>query len=165
MKLNYQKLSRKDKGFTLIEVLIVMIVIGIISSIAVLGLKAAQRTSIVASCKVDVSSVYSAALAYLLDNPVPNVILVNGTADLTKANTSENPLYPQYLQPISSKTNYYRVKLSYTSTISNGITTYTPQVSIDAADNFEPNGLKINRSNPLFLNTPEENCSDTSWLR
>jgi prepilin-type N-terminal cleavage/methylation domain-containing protein len=94
------KISKQD-GFTLLEMLVVILIIGILGGIAVLGLKSANRTARVQSCKVEVSSVYSAALAYKSDNTDSITEVYDPTLK-----TTLNPLYPNYLQPLTSNLRY-----------------------------------------------------------
>lgn len=93
--------SSNQDGFTLLEMLVVILIIGILAGIATIGLKGASRTARVQSCKVEVTSVYTAALAYKNDN----TDIITDTYDPTLRSTL-NPLYPNYLQPISANTRY-----------------------------------------------------------
>jgi prepilin-type N-terminal cleavage/methylation domain-containing protein len=115
------KISNQN-GFTLLEMLVVILIIGILAGIAIIGLKGATRTARVQSCKVEVSSVYTAALAFKNDNPDNHPDVYDPTVKSTL-----NPLFPNYLQPISSNARYkiqYRwksVNISYIQILSGSI--------------------------------------------
>ena len=51
LMLNLKKNSKSDDGFTIVELLVVLVVIGILSGIAYVGLTAAQKNSVQDSCK------------------------------------------------------------------------------------------------------------------
>ena len=56
--------SNKDAGFTLIEMLIVVVVLGILSGIAVFAVQSLTGTSVQAACKSDYKTVEVAVEAY-----------------------------------------------------------------------------------------------------
>lgn len=58
---------RRDQGFTLIEMIVVVIIIGILAGVAVISLTSANRTGQVAACKADFKAVSSALSAYRND--------------------------------------------------------------------------------------------------
>lgn len=59
---------RNDEGFTLIEMLIVVIVLGILASIAVFGVSTFKQDATVAACKADLKTVQTASDAYFAKN-------------------------------------------------------------------------------------------------
>lgn len=54
-------------GFTLVEVLVVIIILGLLSSIAVISVTGAQRTARVGACKTEFAAAQAALSAYSND--------------------------------------------------------------------------------------------------
>lgn len=62
--------AKKDqKGFTLIELMIVIAIIGILAAIAIPQFSAYRNRAFNASANTDVKNAYTAAQAYFIDNP------------------------------------------------------------------------------------------------
>jgi prepilin-type N-terminal cleavage/methylation domain-containing protein len=59
---------RRDGGFTLVEMLSVVLILGLLSGIAVVAVSGAQRSSTVKACETDWRSVDSAIKAYGTDH-------------------------------------------------------------------------------------------------
>ncbi len=69
-----QKLSKKnEKGFTLIELMIVIAIIGILSAIAIPNFITYRRRSENSAANSDVKNAYTFAQAYFTDNPTGSV--------------------------------------------------------------------------------------------
>ncbi len=65
---------KKEKGFTLVELLIVVAIIGILAAIAIPQFNKYKVRGYIASLKSDLKNIHTAAQAYLTDFP-------NGTVD------------------------------------------------------------------------------------
>ncbi|MFW6114824.1 MAG: prepilin-type N-terminal cleavage/methylation domain-containing protein [Thermodesulfobacteriota bacterium] len=63
------KLYGKDKGFTLIELMIIIAIIGILAGIAIPTFKSYRNRSFTAVTVSDGKSAHTATVAYFLDNP------------------------------------------------------------------------------------------------
>jgi prepilin-type N-terminal cleavage/methylation domain-containing protein len=63
-----QKTARNEKGFTLIELMIVIAIIGILAAIAIPQFSAYRERSYIASMKADCNTVRTAEEAYFVDN-------------------------------------------------------------------------------------------------
>ena len=68
IRANKDAQRRSDSGFTLIEVMLVVIIIGILAGMTVLNISKVSRSAVVAACKSDWKTVDNAFKAYQNDN-------------------------------------------------------------------------------------------------
>ena len=72
-----QKTARNEKGFTLIELMIVVAIIGILAAIAIPQFSAYRERAYIASMKADCNSVRTAEEAYFVDYDIYTTTVAN----------------------------------------------------------------------------------------
>ena len=117
-----------DEGFTLIEMLLVITVLGILMGIAVIGFSGVTRASTIKACRVDYLSVESALNSFRNDFPGP------GTDPLIKLDLYSSESGTLVDLGYMSKLNDNRAK--YTITITKPATTgsLTGNILVEATD-------------------------------
>lgn len=73
-----RKLHGRNSGFTLVEVLIVIVVIGVLAMIAVPQLRLYAARSYVGITRTDAKNAHTAVIKWIMDNPGSSVPEVNG---------------------------------------------------------------------------------------
>lgn len=110
--------TKKEEGFTLVELLIVMIVISILAGIAVLSFSGATRTSAVSACATDIRAVNAAITAYSSDYPSDLITSSNlyGNTGTLVTNGYLSPLdTSNQFDPANPKGSRYLLSLTMTS--------------------------------------------------
>ena len=102
------KLLKKIKGFTLVEIMIVVTIIGILASLAVPAFQRARWKALETSVRNNLRQIWGAAQQYMLENGVDSVALSDiikwqkkdGT--LVPAN-GDNPGYTSVIKQVASE--------------------------------------------------------------
>lgn len=59
---------RRDKGFTLVEILIAIVVVGILAAVAIVGINSLTDTGASSACKASADAARAASAAYFANN-------------------------------------------------------------------------------------------------
>lgn len=99
----------KEEGFTLVEVMVTMLVLGVLAGIAVLSLTSARNTSVQNACKTSAQALILAVSSYRSDNSgalptelsAGTSVLASAISSLTNASTvtvnGVSTTYPPYV--------------------------------------------------------------------
>jgi prepilin-type N-terminal cleavage/methylation domain-containing protein len=116
----------KDKGFTLVEMLVVIFIIGVLATIVTISFNGINRSSRVNSCKVDFNTVYSASLAFKNDNP-DGVPL---STDLYSRAIEGTLFASGYMTPLIDNRSYYTIALNFDSVTKDPLVTVLNSKSV-----------------------------------
>lgn len=107
----------KDDGFTLVELLITIVILGILAAVVLFGIVNFQLNAKKSACASDVSTVTSAASAYLAAPGAPATIPgATSTDRITTLTTAK------YLSADVTTTNGYTIALAADGTVSVTVT-------------------------------------------
>ena len=117
--------TEQNAGFTLVELLVVIVVLGILASVVVFSLAGVTGQSVVSACQADVKSVQVAISAFQSYNPS-----LKGSVTSTDITGQSNS--GPFLQSWPSNGTHYTVSVTAAGTVqlaTNGqtaVTTYVP---------------------------------------
>lgn len=131
------KLNQSKKGFTLVEIMIVVVIIGLLAAMAIPAFQKVRTSSIGKAMENDARQIASAAQQYILENPTVQTITItaNANAELT------GPL-SEYVRKISKGTSVG----DYNGTVAQGAAAFTmknTQFSAGANQSFDTEGKKL----------------------
>lgn len=114
--------KRNKKGFTLVELVVVIAILGILAAIAIPKLTSSRKNAAIAAHNANARVLYSAATMFIAEEGVPTE-----AAGITWANDDTDPTWEPYLQSWPKKPtgtaiadidgNEYTVKISNTGDI------------------------------------------------
>ncbi len=65
---NSESAHRRDRGFTLVEILIAIVVVGILAAVAIVGINSLTKTGSDSACKASADAARASSAAYFANN-------------------------------------------------------------------------------------------------
>ncbi len=104
-------LKRSNKGFTLVEIMIVVVIIGLLAAMAIPAFQKVRRNSIKSTMDNDARQIAAGAQQYYLEHGTTTVALVYNTTDGTVTGD-----LAEYVKQVSKKYSSFPTTLQVDST-------------------------------------------------
>lgn len=106
--------SASPAGFTLLEILIVVLILGVLSGLAIFAILGAQRTATRQACEADWRNASLAVTSYKSDNPTSFAGLgLPGNNTIPDLSSATNPLATQGYMSKLTANNKYSISLVF----------------------------------------------------
>ena len=100
-----KKIHRDNKGFTLVELLIVVAILGVLAGVVLLSMGGLAGTGETEAAKTELVTVQTAMDVMMAKEGLSSVNVTSATSDMS-AFPTDKPLYPTYLRTLTTTGTY-----------------------------------------------------------
>lgn len=105
MKKLFKRINRESKGFTLVELLIVVAILGVLAAIVLPNITGLAGEGQTEAAKAELVTVQTAMDTMMAKNSLTSVTATSATSNMSSFPTG-NALYPNYLRTATTKGTY-----------------------------------------------------------